>query len=269
MAVLWSGPAPVSAQEAAAFFKQNCTSCHTLGGGRLTGPDLKDVTKRKDRAWLLKFLANPKAMIDSGDPYAAQLLQEARGVVMPSFPQLTPALADAILTLLEAESALTKSQFAGMQFSDRPFTAADVALGRALVRGDVPLSAGGATCLSCHTVRDVGALGGGRLGPDLTKVYERLQGRKALSVWLSAPATPTMQSVFAKAPLTAEEILPLVSYLEHAAKEGGQDASTGMMKFVLFGLGAAVAVLVLFDGVWRSRFRAVRRPLVSSVGPKR
>jgi len=262
-------PGQAAGQEAAAFFKQNCTSCHTVGGGRLTGPDLKDVTKRKDRAWLLKFLADPKAMIDSGDPYAVQLLQEARGVMMPTFPQLTPALAEAILTLLEAESGLAASQFAGMQLPDRPFTAADVVLGRALVRGDTPLSGGGPTCLSCHTVRDVGALGGGRLGPDLTKVYERLQGRKALSVWLSAPATPTMQSVFAKAPLTAEEILPVVAYLEAAARDGGEDASAGLMKFALFGLGVAVAVLMAFDGVWRTRFRAVRRPLVSSVGPKR
>jgi hypothetical protein len=30
-----------SAQEAADFFQQNCASCHTITGGRLTGPDLK------------------------------------------------------------------------------------------------------------------------------------------------------------------------------------------------------------------------------------
>src|SRR5262249_2147663 len=37
------------AQEAADFFRQNCVSCHTVGGGRLTGPDLKNVTQRKER----------------------------------------------------------------------------------------------------------------------------------------------------------------------------------------------------------------------------
>ena len=36
-------------QETAQYFRQNCASCHTIGGGRLTGPDLKDVTKRKER----------------------------------------------------------------------------------------------------------------------------------------------------------------------------------------------------------------------------
>ncbi len=50
------------------------------------------------------------------------------------------------------------------------------------------LEAGGAACISCHSMHDVAALGGGRLGPDLTNVYERLEGRKALSAWLVAPA---------------------------------------------------------------------------------
>lgn len=42
----------VAAQETADYFRQNCTSCHTIGGGRLTGPDLKDVEGRKDSDWL-------------------------------------------------------------------------------------------------------------------------------------------------------------------------------------------------------------------------
>jgi mono/diheme cytochrome c family protein len=71
----------ISAQQPTDFFQQNCTSCHTIGGGRLTGPDLKDVAKQKDRAWLERFVQNPKAMLDGGDPYALQLQQDARGVV--------------------------------------------------------------------------------------------------------------------------------------------------------------------------------------------
>ena len=102
------------------------------------------------------------------------------------------------------------------------------------------------------------ALGGGRLGPDLTKVYERLQGRKALSVWLSAPATPTMQAVFRNTPLQAEEILPLVAYLEEAARQGGEDTGVGMVTFLLLGLGGAV-ILLVGDG-WRMAEPVPRRP---------
>ncbi|HZS52026.1 MAG TPA: cytochrome c, partial [Bryobacterales bacterium] len=92
------------AQQAADFFRQNCTSCHTIGGGRITGPDLKNVEQRKDRPWLVRFLQNPKAMIDSNDPYAVELQQQARGVIMPTIPGMTPVVAQALLDLIEAES---------------------------------------------------------------------------------------------------------------------------------------------------------------------
>lgn len=266
VALALATPGAARAQDATAYFKQNCVSCHTIGGGRLTGPDLKDVTARRDHAWLLRYMPNPKALIDAGDPTAVQLFQEARGVLMPSLPGMTPAMVDAIISLIEAESKLEKSQFVGVQISDRPFTPQDIERGRAIMRGDIAQLAGGPPCLSCHTVRGVGALGGGRLGPDLTKVYERLQGRKALSVWLSAPATSTMQSVFRDTPLDADEILPVVAYLEEAARQGGEDSGFGRVTFLLLGLGGAVVLLAGMDGAWRRRFRAVRGPLVEDAG---
>jgi cytochrome c551/c552 len=122
-ALLFSASTSSWGQDAATFFKQNCTSCHTVGGGRLTGPDLKDVATRKDRTWLVQFLQSPKAMIDSGDPYATKLQQEARGVVMPNIAGMSPPQAQALLDMITAESKLPHSQFAGMQISDRPLTA--------------------------------------------------------------------------------------------------------------------------------------------------
>ncbi|MBZ0172762.1 MAG: cytochrome c, partial [Phycisphaerales bacterium] len=144
---------PAHAQEAAAFFKQNCLSCHTVGGGRLVGPDLRGVTDRKDRDWLVNFILNPQAMIDRGDPYAQQILDEARGVVMPTISGISRDRADALLDLIEAESALEKSQFVGLQLDDRPFTGVDVQVGREIFLGIRPLKNGGAACNACHTVR--------------------------------------------------------------------------------------------------------------------
>lgn len=261
-------PPTSRAQEAAAFFRQNCVSCHTIGGGRITGPDLKDVTQRKDRAWLAQFITNPKAMIDSGDPYALRLQQEARGVIMPTIVGMTKARADLLLDLIAAESKLPKSQFVGLQISNKPFTPTDIAEGKNIFLGSKPLANGGPACLSCHTVRGVGGLGGGRLGPDLSRVYERLQGRKGLASWLFAPATPTMQSVFRTHPLQPEEILPLVAYFEDAAKRGGEDTPVALQNFFLLGLGGSAAGLVAFGAIWKKRFRAVRRPLVHGDKPR-
>ncbi len=261
--VLGAFPLVASAQETAAYFKQNCYSCHTIGGGRLVGPDLKDVSNRKDRDWLVRFILNPQAMIDRGDPYAKQILEEARGVVMPPVAGLSRDRADQILDFIEVESALEKSQFEGMKFSDRPFTPADVALGHALFTGREKFKKGGPPCISCHTVRGLTLLGGGRLGVDLTKVSERIGGRKPLSAWLVSPATVTMQPVFRNNPLDAEEILPLVAYFEDAAKQSGDDDSVAPLAFFLMGLAGMVLVLGLFDVIWKNRFRGVRRPLVA------
>jgi cytochrome c2 len=250
------------AQQPADFFRQNCMSCHTIGGGRVTGPDLKDVTQRKERAWLTQFLQNPKAMIDSGDPYALQLQQEAKGVIMPTIPGMTSAQARELLDFIEAESKLPKSQFAGLTISDRPFTAADVAVGKNLFWGIRPLAKGGPACASCHTLGTAVGLGGGRLGPDLTRVYERLGGRKAVGTWLSAPDTPAMQAVFRRHPLQPDEILPLLALVEDAAKNGRPADFKSQLNFFLIGFGGMGLGLVALGFMWRERFRAVRRPLV-------
>jgi cytochrome c2 len=42
--------------EAAATFNGRCTACHTYGKGIKVGPDLKGVTERRKRDWLLKFI---------------------------------------------------------------------------------------------------------------------------------------------------------------------------------------------------------------------
>ena len=259
-------PGAALAQDPAVTFRQNCSSCHTIGGGRLTGPDLKDVTARRDRAWLVRFIQDARAVIDSGDPYAAQLVQEARGVVMPTIAGMTPAVAENLIDLIVAESKRSPSQFAGAVLL-RPLTANDIIVGRNLFVGTLSQSSRGPACVSCHTVGTLGGLQGGRLGPDLTLAVERLQGTKGLTAWLSAPATPTMQSVYGKAPLQPEEILAVVAFLEGTAKGGVPASPVALLNFLLLGLGGTVVGLAVFDAAWKWRFSGVRRSLVHGREP--
>lgn len=60
-----------------------CAACHTIGGGKLIGPDLKGVTERRDEAWLIKFIQNSQAMIQAGDEIAVQLFEEYNKIPMP------------------------------------------------------------------------------------------------------------------------------------------------------------------------------------------
>ena len=128
--VLLGGPGVGWSQDSPDFFRQNCMNCHTIGGGRLTGPDLKGVSERKDREWLIGFMMNPKSYIDRGDPYAIKILEESRNVPMPVLPGMTRERCENLLDLIDAESQLEESQFKGLQISTKPFTDADRQLAR-------------------------------------------------------------------------------------------------------------------------------------------
>ena len=262
LAVLGAALGAARAQDTDEYFKQNCTSCHTIGGGRLVGPDLKNVESRRDRAWLTAFILDPQRVIDSGDAYATQILKEARGVAMPKAAGIDRGRAEKILDLIVAESKLERSRFAGVVLSDRPLTAADAARGERLFKGGERLKNGGPTCISCHSVGRMAGLGGGLLGPDLTEVLPRLQGRAALGAWLAAPATPTMGPVFKAHPLDPEEILPLVAYFETSAKNAEGAAET-RLGFVIVGVLGAAAMLLILDHLWRRRFTGVRANLTA------
>ena len=259
---------PLQAQEAASeetigFFQTNCASCHTIGGGRLTGPDLKGVQERRERNWLIDFVLDPKALIASGDPYALQILSEARGVPMPTIPGLGRERAAKLVDLIALESKLEKSRFAGVQLSDRPLTAMDVERGRQLFTGSLEMLEGGPACIACHTLGSLDALGGGLLGPDLTTAFARLEGRRGLGAWLASPPSLVMQPLFQERPLDAEEILALVAYLRSSATTEASSQGSAGMRFVLAGIGVAALFMVAFDVLWRRRFRAIRRPLVA------
>src|SRR5690606_24462269 len=60
------------AKEGETIFKANCSSCHKVFG-KFLGPELAGVSERHDEAWLLKWIHNAPAMIDSGEPAALEL----------------------------------------------------------------------------------------------------------------------------------------------------------------------------------------------------
>lgn len=254
---------PASAQTVNDYFKKNCISCHTIGGGQLTGPDLRNVTQRQGRDWLINWIVDPDGVLKSGDPYAIKMQKESRGAVMTRSAGINRDLAAALLDLIEVESKLEKSQFAGLQISDRPLLPEDIDEGRAIFSGRKLLKNGGPACIGCHTVNGLESiLGGGRLGLNLTRAYARLGGRKGLSSWLTAPASLTMNPFFSKQPLDESEILPLVAFLKFETEQDKPESSAYMVNFLLMGIGGAVILLVIFDWLWNFRFRGVRKKMV-------
>ncbi len=77
-----AGKTMAQADDPAQLF-QICAACHTIGKGKLIGPDLYNVTQRHDREWLVRFIKNSTEVIQSGDPYAVKLFEEYNKVPMP------------------------------------------------------------------------------------------------------------------------------------------------------------------------------------------
>src|SRR5215468_2238282 len=77
--------------EAKKIFTQRCMACHTFGKGVKVGPDLKGVTERRQRPWLLKFIRSSQTVIASGDPIATGLLQQFNQQRMPDWVDLSEA----------------------------------------------------------------------------------------------------------------------------------------------------------------------------------
>ena len=80
-------PATAAPTEAAAVqgklsFESKCLACHSIAGGDKLGPDLYQVTKRHDDAWLTRWLKSPEQMLAS-DAVAKQLLDKYK-VPMPN-----------------------------------------------------------------------------------------------------------------------------------------------------------------------------------------
>lgn len=84
---------PVKGKE---LFNTLCAACHKLDA-KSTGPALRGVADKHDRAWIYKWVANSSAMIKAGDPAAVKLFAENNNAVMTPFPQLSTGDIDNIL----------------------------------------------------------------------------------------------------------------------------------------------------------------------------
>jgi len=67
------------------IYKQNCTACHLMTKARLVGPGLEGVTEKYEKEWLIKWIRNSQALIQSGDERAIAIFEEYDKSVMPGF----------------------------------------------------------------------------------------------------------------------------------------------------------------------------------------
>lgn len=97
------------------LFRTRCATCHTIGAGQeglapgLAGPDLLGVTKRRDREWLTRWIAEPDKMLEEGDPVAMGLYAKYDEVPMPNMRLSGPDVGD-VLGYLGSETRRIQMQ---------------------------------------------------------------------------------------------------------------------------------------------------------------
>lgn len=130
--------------------------------------------------------------------------------------------------------------------------AGDYNTGKTLFTGEKAFANGGPACMSCHSA-GVGDLGGGVLGPNLTKAFADPTKNALLSTgWVNGGGSPVMGPIFSNKKITDEEMTNLRAFFKAASEKEAVPSSTGT--FTILGLGGFVGILVLFSIVWSGRY---------------
>jgi mono/diheme cytochrome c family protein len=254
------GPEPM-----AVLFAEKCYSCHTIGGGDKTGPDLKGVTSSRDSDWLARFIQRPRAVYRTGDATAVDLFRRFSPDVMPD-QALTEAEIGELMAFVAAVSVSGKLFVPPGGGLSRAIMPEDIPAGRNIFAGKTVLSAGAPSCISCHTVSELGGFGGGTLGPDLTKSNVVYSEAELVNI-LRNPAFPTMAAMFVTRPLDDEEVVQVYAYLNSVRDEEPAGAGHYFL-FTAVGMGLSLAILFVMGVLWRSRLHGVRRPMVEQAARK-
>lgn len=85
------------------LFNSRCRACHTIGRGDELGPDLAGVVEKRDRAWLVRWLKEPDAMLREKDPLATALFERYRKLPMPNL-KLTEVDVKALIEYMQKMS---------------------------------------------------------------------------------------------------------------------------------------------------------------------
>ena len=252
------GTQPASAQESGKdIFQKTCAACHSIGAGRLVGPDLKGVGDLRPEDWLIKFIKSSADMVKSGDKTAQALFDEYK------MPMPDQALSDAQIKLVlahikEAGGAATGKDTAGAAapLATAPAaeaTPAEILLGADLFYGKVRFANGGPSCNACHHIRSDEHLGGGVLAAELSLVFSRM-GKEGVSAILTGNPFPAMGVAYAGKAFSDKEIHALVAFLQKVDQEHAhQMPKQWGWRMASAGTGGILVLLGIFSLAGRRR----------------
>lgn len=225
-----SSSSPGKVDRPASTFVSRCSGCHTVGGGKLQGPDLLPSTQWTE---------------DQLRP-AIKLMEKRVG------PLANEDLDDLVALLRDptVRDRITGAQKASMEQTESSLERPSPTVGSALFHGPRALSKGGLPCATCHQVSGEG----GSLGPDLTDVASRISGPPLISAVQNASFN-VMRAAYRDHPISRQEAIHIAAWFE--SLKGTQPvASATQFPFFGFALGALAFLAIVVSLRPRSGVRA-------------
>ncbi len=119
----------LAARPGQAMYTRLCAGCHSVGKEDRVGPDLAGILGRRDRDWLVRFIADPERMRVQKDPIALGLVAKFPTVRMPAMSIPPRDAADLLAYIVYLEAGGTKraqpltSLYGLTMHTGAPFTA--------------------------------------------------------------------------------------------------------------------------------------------------
>lgn len=250
------------------IFLSVCSACHTIGQGKLVGPDLKNIQNRLEKDWIIKWVKSSQKMVKNGDPAAVKIFNEYNKIPMPD-NALTDAQIIDVLNYIKEKSPketntrevknLVESETRSFEIKNNfGFNLEDAGkdefeLGLQYFTGKTRFKNGGTACLSCHNVVNDNLIGGGLLGKDLTNAFSRLNAA-GIDAIISNPTFPVMKTAFANRKLTRNERYYLLAFLKQTDYDFVYQSQVNYSKYFIYtGIVGVVILLGIFGLIWFKR----------------
>ncbi len=235
------------------LFKATCVACHTIGKGRLVGPDLSGVYERADQEWLIRFIRSSQEMVKEGDSLAVALFKEFNQIPMPNNDLTDEQILSILDYIRKTDSAQTGEKITQ---TEKPVASDSTTTTEYLMKWqteamrfftDMKISQMALPpCIACHRIQNGTLIGGGKLSLDLTSSYSRL-GQAGITAILSNPPFPAMNTALRGKNLTDDEIQSLTAMLQFVDQRFGNNPPKSNNGFIFIVLCLILAMFLLVN----------------------